>query len=96
MEEVTEMLVTAAAASNDMVEELKEECWKVVSELKDAVEEVVTSLGSVEEGMKVQGDVGGRCSVRKSGPCNRKKTANRTDLDRFGPDRQLPVAYVSD
>ena len=35
-------------------------------------------------------------SVRKSGPCNRKKTANRTDLDRFGPDRQLPVAYVSD
>ena len=35
-------------------------------------------------------------SVRKSGPCNRKKTANRTDLDRFGPDCQLPVAYVSD
>ena len=25
-------------------------------------------------------------SVRKSGPRNRKKTANRTDLDRFGPD----------
>ena len=41
-------------------------------------------------------DDDGDTSVRKSGPCNRKKTANRTDLDRFGPDHQLPVAYISD
>ena len=67
------MLVTAAAASNNTVEELKEECWKVVSELKDAVEEVVTSLGSVEEGMKAQGDVGGRCDEPSESYANSMK-----------------------
>ena len=56
-------------------------------------------IGEVNE-LKIDGKtVGYICldiSDWKSGPCNRKKTANRTDLDRFGPDRQLPVAYVSD
>ena len=28
-------------------------------------------------------------SVCRSGPCNQKKTENRTGLDRLGPDRQL-------
>ena len=61
LEAVTELLVAAAAASNNTVEELREECRNMVTELKDAVEEVVKSLGSTEEGRKARGGASGNC-----------------------------------
>ena len=48
LEEATEMLSAAAVKSNNTVEELREECRNVASELKEAAEEVVASLGSVK------------------------------------------------
>ena len=76
LEEATELLSAAAVTSNNTVEELREECCNVASELKDAAEEVVVSLGGVkgdERRDMREGGEGGRGdsyagSVKKKAP----------------------------
>jgi hypothetical protein len=61
LEEATELLTSAAVASTNTVEELREECRGVVSELKEAVEGVVASVelrGKCQEEDRLHG--GGR------------------------------------
>jgi hypothetical protein len=51
---------------------------------------VKVETDSLKEGGRLIGsETPCMCSVRRSGPRNRKKTGNWTELDRLGPDRRL-------
>jgi hypothetical protein len=62
LEAATEQLVAATVSSTNTVEELREECRSVVSELREAVEEAATSLENAGANHRqgTQGDGGGQ------------------------------------